>query len=108
MKPDQIFQGLKDLADKIGIFVSEQRLSAERFKAKSGLCKIKGRYVMLLDKQLSVYKKNIILADCLNELPHDAIFVVPAVRDFLNRHKNPMSAGTGLTEGNRTAENRTE
>lgn len=90
MKPEQIYHGLKDLADRMGIVVSEQKLSTESLKVKSGLCKIKGQYVMILDKQLSVYKKSAILATCLSALPHDAIFVIPAVREFLARHRKPV------------------
>jgi hypothetical protein len=90
MKPEQIYQGLKDLADRLGILVSEQRLSTESFKVKSGLCKIRGRFVMILDKQLSIYKKNTILATCLSDMPHDAIFVIPAVREFLVRHRKTV------------------
>ena len=90
MKPEQIYQGLKDLADRLGIIVSEQKLSTESLKVKSGLCKIRGQHVMILDKQLSIYKKNAILAACLNDMPHDAIFVIPAVREFLSRHRKPV------------------
>jgi hypothetical protein len=90
MKPEQIYQGLKDLADRMGIVVSEQRLSTESLKVKSGLCKIKGQFVVILDKQLSIYKKSTILATCLSDMPHDAIFVIPAVREFLARHRKPV------------------
>ncbi len=86
MKPEQIYQGLKDLADRLGILVSEQKLSTESLKVKSGLCKIKGQFVIILDKQLSIYKKSTILATCLSDMPLDAIFVIPAVREYLARH----------------------
>ncbi len=105
MKPEQIYQGLKDLADRLGIVVSEHRLSKERLKVKSGLCKIRGQYVMILDKQLPVYKKCTILAACLNDMPHDAIFVIPAVRDFLARYRksiistqHPVKSTDGITQ----------
>jgi hypothetical protein len=90
MKPEQIYQGLKDLADRLGIIVSEQKLSTESLKVKSGLCKIRGQHVMILDKQLSIYKKSAILAACLSDMPHEAIFMIPAVRDFLAGHRNPV------------------
>jgi len=90
MKPEQMYQGLKDLADRLGIVVSEQKLSTESLKVKSGLCKIKGQFVMILDKQLSVHKKSAILAACLSDMPHDAIFMIPAVREFLVRHRKPV------------------
>jgi hypothetical protein len=94
MKPEQIYQGLKDLADRLGIVVSEKKLSTESLKVKSGLCKIRGQFVMILDKQLSIYNKNTILATCLSDMPLDAIFVIPAVREFLARHRK-----TVLSEG---------
>jgi hypothetical protein len=90
MKPEQIYQGLKDLADRLGIIVSEQKLSTERLKVKSGLCKIRGRFVMILDKQLSTYNKCILLATCLSDMPHDAVFVIPAVREFLAGQRKPV------------------
>jgi hypothetical protein len=89
IKPDQLFSGLKDVADKLGIVVSEHRLSRENIKVRSGLCKIRGQYVMILDKQLPVFKKCSILAACLSDMPHDAVFVVPAVREFLARYRKP-------------------
>lgn len=87
MKPEELYQGLKDLADKMGIFVSEETLSAPGLKAKSGLCIIKNRHVMIIDKKLSVYKKNLILSGCLNRMPLDEIYVIPVIREFLAKHK---------------------
>ena len=89
MKPEQIYQGLRDLAARLGIIVSEQKLSTESLKVKSGLCKIRGQFVMILDKQLPIHKKCSILATCLNEMPHDDFFVIPAVREFLAGHRKP-------------------
>jgi hypothetical protein len=93
MKPEQIYQGLKDFADRLGIVVSEQKLSTENLKVKSGLCKIRGQFVMILDKQLSISKKNEILARCLSDIPYDDIFVIPVVREFLDRHRKPVLMG---------------
>jgi hypothetical protein len=90
MKPEQMYQGLKDLADRLGIVVSEQKLSTESLKVKSGVCKIRGRLVMILDKQLPIHKKCTILATCLSDMSYDAIFVIPAVREFLARHRKPV------------------
>jgi hypothetical protein len=90
MKPELIYQGLKDLADRLGIVVSEQKLSTESFKVKSGLCKIKGQFIIILDKQMSLYKKSTILATCLSDMPIDSVFVIPAVREYLARHRKPV------------------
>lgn len=87
MKPELIYRGLKDLADRLGIVVSEKRLSAENRKVRSGLCKIKGQWVMILDKQLSIHNKCAILASCLIDMPNEDVFVIPAVREYLDRNR---------------------
>ncbi len=91
MKPEEFYQGLKDLADKMGILVSEQKLSTPGLRAKSGLCIIKNRYIMIIDKKLSFNKKNLILSRCLNQMPIDEVYVIPAIREFLSKHKKIFS-----------------
>ena len=87
MKPDQIYQDLKELAEKLDVTVSEQNLRSTGIKAKSGICKVKGKNILIMDKQISLRDKNEILATCLSKLPHENIFIVPALRDFLNKYK---------------------
>lgn len=57
MKPEQLYQNLKELAEKLGITVSEQNLRSAGIKVKSGLCKIKGKHLFVMDKKLPVHKK---------------------------------------------------
>jgi len=42
-----------------------------------------------MDKQLPFQDKNEILASCLSKLPHEDIFMVPALRDFLDKYSKP-------------------
>ena len=85
MKPEQIYQELKDLAEKLGISVSEQNLRKSGISVKSGLCKVKGKQIIVMDKHKSIYKKNVILTSFLKELPHENIYVVPAVRELISK-----------------------
>jgi len=85
MKPEQIYQEMKDLAEKLGIVVSEQNLRKTGIHVNSGLCKIKGKLMFVMDKHESVREKTVLLASCLNQMPHEDIYVVPAVRDILNQ-----------------------
>ena len=86
MKPEQIYQALKELAEKLDMSVSEPNFRATGIKATSGLCLVKGRQVFLMDKHKSLRRKIEILAECLAQLPHEDIFVVPAVREVLEKH----------------------
>jgi len=86
MKPEQIYQELKDLAEKLQIHVSEENLKTAGITVKSGLCKVKGKTMIILDKHKSTHKKIRILAFHLAEFPCENVFIVPAVRELLEKH----------------------
>ena len=86
MKPEQIYQELKDLAEKLEINVSEQNLRTAGITVRSGFCKVKGRNVFIMDKHKSIHKKIKILASYLAQIPHENVFVIPAVRELLEKH----------------------
>ncbi len=86
MKPDQLYQELKELAEKLNITVSEQNLRKTGIKVKSGLCKVKAKYVFVMDKNKSVHDKIKVLASCLSKIPNDDIYVVPILREILNEY----------------------
>jgi ABC-type enterochelin transport system substrate-binding protein len=88
MKPEQIYQELKDLAEKLEITVSEQNFRTTGIAVQSGLCKVRGKNVFIMDKHKSIHKKIKILAAHLAEIPHENVFMVPAVRDLLEKQSD--------------------
>ena len=86
MKPEQLYQELKDLAEKLSVTVSEQNLRTAGIKVKSGLCTVKGADMFIMDKHKSVHHKIRILASQLAQMPHENVYVVPAVREVLDKH----------------------
>ncbi len=93
MKPEQIYQELKDLAEKFEITVSEQNLRTTGIKVKSGLCKVKGKNLFVMDKHKSIHKKIDILASYLTEFPHEDLYIIPAIREILEK-KGIQTIGT--------------
>lgn len=89
MKPDQLYQELKDLAERLQITVSEHNFKTAGIKVKSGLCTVKGQKLFILDKHKSIHAKIRILAEQLASIPHDHLYVMPAVRELLNKHARP-------------------
>ena len=85
MEKEQIYQELKDLAEKLDIAVSEQNLRIAGIKVKSGLCKVKGKNMFIMDKHKSIHKKIKLLASQLAQMPHEDDYVVPAVREVLSK-----------------------
>jgi hypothetical protein len=96
MKPQALYQELKNLAEKHDITVKEQNLKVSGFPVQSGLCRIKDRLFFIMDKNEPLQRKNLLLADCLCAFSHEHLYVVPAVRDFiLSRPKPGQAAGGG-------------
>ena len=86
MKPDQLYQELKDLAERMQITVSEQNLRTTGIKVQSGLCSVKGQNMFIMDKHKSVHKKIGILATQLATIPHEDLYIIPAVRELLEKY----------------------
>jgi len=98
MKPEQIFVELKNLSEKLDIIISEQSFRKTGIKVSSGFCIVKGKNYFIIDKDLSIKKKNEIVAEYLSTLDYENIYIVPAIRDFINMNKN-YKKGTVLLSG---------
>ena len=87
MKPEQIYQELKDLAEKLDVQVSEQNFRTAGIAVKSGVCTVKGQRMLIMDKHKSIRKKIKIVASHLAQIPHENVFIVPAIRDLLEKEQ---------------------
>jgi len=90
MKAGQLLNELKLLAEKLGIEVSEQNFRKTGISVKSGFCKVKGNDHFLIDKHLKPSKKVEVLAEYLAQLPLESVFMVPALREFLEQYKEKV------------------
>ena len=68
------------------IMVSEENLKVSGIKVRSGLCTVKGQKLFVMDKHKSMHKKIKILATQLAQIPHDEIYIIPAVRELLEKY----------------------
>lgn len=101
MKPEQIFEELKDLAEKLGVSVSEQSFRTTGIPVQSGFCLIKGEMHCIIDRNISLTKKCQVLAKSLAHLPHENLYVVPTVRDLIGRYgkRDPMETSGDASGG---------
>jgi hypothetical protein len=81
-----LYQELKDLAERMQITVSEQNLKVSGIKVRSGLCTVKGQKLFVMDKHKSLHKKIKILANQLALIPREEIYIIPAVRELLEKY----------------------
>ena len=68
------------------IMVSEQNLKVSGIKVRSGLCTVKGQKLFVMDKNKTLHKKIKILATQLAMLPHEEMYIIPAIRELLEKY----------------------
>ncbi len=68
------------------ISVLEQNLKTSGLKVRSGLCTVKGQKLLIMDKHKSVHKKIKILTAQLARIPHEDMYIIPAVRELLEKY----------------------
>lgn len=86
MKPEQIYQHLKDLAEKLDLSVSEKNFKNVGMNIQSGFCVVKDKNMFIMDKHLPIQKKISIMASYLGKMPYDSIYLLPAIREILEKH----------------------
>ena len=86
MKPEQMYQQLKELVEKLDIKFIEQNLKKSGPRVQSGFCKVKGQRMFIMDSRLPVHDKNSVLAAFISKIPHENMYLVPAVREFIQQH----------------------
>lgn len=84
MKPDQLYHELKKLAEKVDLHVSEQTFRNTGIHVRSGYCKVKEEHWCIIDKHAKLSQKVEALAECLCEIPLESVYILPAVREYLD------------------------
>ena len=82
MKSEQIFVELKNLSEKLNISISEQSFRKTGIKVRSGFCIVKGKNYFIVDKDLSIHKKNELIAEYLSNLDYENIYISPGSSRF--------------------------
>lgn len=85
MKPEQVYQELKAAAEKLGITVAEKSFRNVGIRVESGLCTVRGKRLYILDRNKPLDEKILLLGACLAELPSEHIYMVPFLREFLEK-----------------------
>ena len=101
MKPVQLYQELQNLAEKVGFQVTEQNFRTTGIHVRSGYCRVKDQDWCIIDKHIKLPQKIDVLAECLcamSQAQLDSIFILPAVREFLEGFKTEI-VQDGAAEG---------
>lgn len=77
---------LEELAKKLNIDVNYDKFTGEGTKT-GGLCKVKGRWRLIIEKRSANTEKVSMLARTLARFDTEEHFVSPAVRNLLERYR---------------------
>ena len=76
-------EDLKAVASKISIEIECRNLKDEEFRFQSGLCKVNGKDLIILDNYLSKSEQIAIVIKTLKNFNLDNLFVAPWIRERL-------------------------
>jgi hypothetical protein len=85
MESYKVLEHLEGLAHKLGIEVVYQRLGTDEYSTGGGLCKVKGTYKVFLDRSEPTERRIQILSRALSSFDSDEVYVLPAVREILEK-----------------------
>lgn len=78
MKPEDRIAELEEIARQLGVTIRYEKGDFE-----GGFCILKDQKIILINRKLVPTRKASVLAVALAELGLDAIFIKPAVREFI-------------------------
>ena len=81
-------QDLKSVAEKLAIEVEVVNLNNQEFQIQSGYCKMNGKDLILLDKNISLQEQSEILLQTLKNFDLEDIYVASWIREFIELEGN--------------------
>ena len=76
-------QDLKSVAEKLAIEIEIVNLNNQEFQMQSGYCKMNGKDLILLDKNISLQEQSEILLQTLKNFDLENIYAASWIREFI-------------------------
>jgi hypothetical protein len=74
---------LEELADKLEILVRDENINIEESSSTGGLCRVEGKYVIILNSKATVKEKIQVMIKALQQFDLGDIYVKPVIRELL-------------------------
>ena len=81
-------EDLKSVAEKLAIEIEIVNLNNQEFQMQSGYCKMNGKDLILLDKNISLEEQSEILLQTLKNFDLEDIYVASWIREFIELEGN--------------------
>lgn len=83
MNEEVLLYQLEELAEKLEISVRDENINVEESSSTGGLCRVEGKYVLLLHSKVTVKEKIQVMVKALQQFDLSDIYVKPAIRELL-------------------------
>ena len=83
MNEEIILIQLEELADKLEIYVRDENINLEESSTTGGLCRIEGKYVLILNSRATVQEKIQVLIKALQPFDLSDMYIKPVIRELL-------------------------
>jgi len=80
---------LEEVAQSLGIEVRYENFKKEVGFASGGLCRLKGRYLLIINSRAAAREKVEALAGAVNRFDLSRLYLKPGLREFLDRLPKP-------------------
>ena len=81
-------EDLKSVAEKLAIEIEIVNLNNQEFQMQSGYCKMNGKDLILLDKNISLQEQSEIILQTLKNFDLEDIYVASWIREFIELEGN--------------------
>lgn len=88
MDADILLGQLEELAERIGIQLRYEIMDDGSVSSRGGLCRLRKRYVLIVNKGISRDDKIRTLGQALGHFDLQNIYVRPGLRQFLSKFQN--------------------
>ena len=87
MNEEVLLNQLEELAEKLGILVRDENITIEESSSTGGLCRIEGKYVLILNSKVTVKEKNQAMIKALQQFDLSDIYIKPVIRELLEEYE---------------------
>lgn len=84
MNEEILLNQLEDLAEKLEILVRNENINIEESSTTGGLCRIEGKYVLILHSKATVKEKIQVMVKALNQFDLSDMYLKPVIRELLD------------------------
>ena len=87
MNDEVILSCLEELAEKLDILVRDENINIEESSSTGGLCRVEGKYVIILNSKATVKEKNQIMIAAMQQFDLRDMYIKPVIRELLDGYK---------------------